>query len=315
MMMDVFQIQGVRVNTHLSRHIVVQLLLGWGLVVAPGCASTSSSDTPDERKPAAQQSSQAAPHDNLNATLWVQTSAEYRSLTRQAYAAARHQLDRALDDESRVAAPEQSSDTAADKPPAVVLDVDETVLDNSAYQASLIDQRESFSVESWNAWCRRAEADPIPGAVEFARYADRQDVTVFYVTNREHEVEAPTRDNLKRHGFPIDDERDVLMTKYERETWEGSKVPRRRSIARDFRITLLIGDSLGDFVSVPEGSSPEARRQIIDNHQKRWGRDWIVLPNPTYGDWESSLYNYDYQLPTGDKRQQKLDTLETPKAR
>jgi acid phosphatase len=285
------------------------------LVVVAGCATTQTAPEAETSQPD-RETEGPAPRDNLNSTLWVQTSAEYRALARQTYATARRQLDQVLETKQTraSAALEQTGDTA-DKPPAVVLDVDETVLDNSAYQAKLVESRESFSIESWNAWCRRAEAEPIPGAVAFARYADRQGATVFYVTNREHEVEGATRENLKRHGFPLDDDRDVLLTKYEREGWEGSKVPRRKLVAEDFHIALLIGDSLGDFVSVPEDSSPEARRRLVDEHRKRWGRSWIVLPNPTYGDWEGALYDYDYGAETPEKRRRKIDALTVPDER
>ena len=60
------------------------------------------------------------------ATLWMQTSAEFRALCYQAFNLARINLDSFLDSHKSA------------KPVAVIVDADETVIDNSAYELSLI---------------------------------------------------------------------------------------------------------------------------------------------------------------------------------
>jgi acid phosphatase len=220
-------------------------------------------------------------------------------------------LDEALSDRSWTAALEQSGDFA-ELPPAVILDVDETVLDNSPHQARLIQKTEVFNSETWHAWCREAKALPIPGALEFTRYAADNGVTVFYVTNRRHVVEEATRDNLKALGFPIDQGgEDTLYTRGERDAWQASdKSPRRTEVASRYRILLLLGDNLGDFVSGVHVSVAE-RDALGESHQAYWGTRWIMLPNPQYGSWEGALIDFDYNLPDEEKLRRKFDALKT----
>src|SRR5690606_15658902 len=136
-------------------------------------------------------------NENLHSTLWTQTSVEYRASTLQAYRLAMLMLDRALADSSWTAALEQeASGSYASLPPAVVLDVDGTVLDNSAYQARLVLEDAAYASDSWNAWVQEARAVPVPGAVAFTRYAHDKGVTVIYLTNRRGDTEEATRRNL-----------------------------------------------------------------------------------------------------------------------
>ncbi|MEM6676072.1 MAG: HAD family acid phosphatase, partial [Planctomycetota bacterium] len=139
-------------------------------------------------------------HPLTMATLYAQTSAESAASCRAIYAAARAQLDAALADRTWTAALEQEGDFAA-KPPAIVLDVDETVLDNSPYEVRLIEDRTSYP-DGWDAWCDQAAAKPVAGALEFTRFAAERGVTVFYVTNRKANLEDGTRRNLVAEGFP-----------------------------------------------------------------------------------------------------------------
>src|SRR5262245_19274028 len=138
---------------------------------APPPAATST--TPSLRKT----------HENLNAVLWMQTAVEYQGGALQAYAAARTALDRALADRQWTAAVEQTGDFSS-LPPAVVLDLDETVLDNSAFQARQVANATSYNDEAWAAWCQERKAGAIPGAVEFLKYARSRGVIPFFVTNR-----------------------------------------------------------------------------------------------------------------------------------
>ena len=78
---------------------------------------------------------------------------------------------------------------ASKLPPAVILDIDETVLDNSYYQARQVRDNSAFAAETWDRWCLEARATAIPGALEFTRDAEKRGVTVFYITNRAAKVE------------------------------------------------------------------------------------------------------------------------------
>ncbi len=263
------------------------------LTVALGCASSAT-----ERRA----------HENLNSVLWVKTSVEYKAIALQSYEIAKEMLDRALEEPDWTAALEQHGDFA-DLPPAIVLDVDETVLDNSPYEAWLIEANEQFNDESWHAWCREVSAQDVPGALAFTRYAADKGVAVFYVTNRKHVVEDPTRSNLERLGFPLDPETDTILTRGEREEWQVSnKSPRRREVASRYRILLLVGDNIGDFVSQVEGSIEE-RAVIAEKYRNYWGRRWIVLPNPQYGSWEGALFGFDYGLAQDEKLALKHEIL------
>ena len=249
--------------------------------------------------------------DLLNSVLWMQTAAERRALTRQTYRQAERMLEAALEDASWTAALEQGEEPSQ-LPPAVILDVDETVLDNSAFQAQLIVEDELFQTEPWNDWCRREEALPIPGAVDFTQYAAERGVVVFYVTNRRHEVEEATRRNLEKHGFPFDEDNDTLFTRGEKEAWDVSdKSSRRAEIASRYRVLLLLGDDFNDFVSGTWASLAE-RDALAEEYESYWGSKWFVLPNPEYGSWEGTLVDFDYQLSPAQRLRRKLAALRLP---
>jgi len=248
-------------------------------------------------------------HDSLDALAWTQTSMEYKANARQTYSAAKAVLDRALEDKTWTAAPEDQGSDFAEKPPAIILDVDETVLDNSPYQARLLRDGGSYDLESWAAWCNERSAQPIPGAVEFTTYAASRGVTVFFVTNRMHDVEPATRDNLAKHGFPLDSSMDTLFTKAEKPEWAPSdKKPRRQFIAQNYRIVMLFGDNLGDFVSKYK-TSPEDRDAVYDKYADYWGERWFMLPNTLYGSWESALFEHDYKKSEKMQRDMKVKSL------
>jgi 5'-nucleotidase (lipoprotein e(P4) family) len=193
---------------------------------------------------------------------------------------------------------------------AVVVDVDETVLDNSHYQAELIVNRQPFTSASWIEWCNRAKASAIPGAVDFLKYAATRGVRVFYVTNRRETEKAGTITNLKQLGFPdVSDETVVVRTDV------SSKEPRRQSIRRRYRIVLLFGDNLSDFSNAFEGKTPEERTAAVEAARQKFGAEFIVLPNPMYGDWESAIYGYESGLTEQQKaarRKAALKTISSP---
>jgi acid phosphatase len=245
---------------------------------------------------------------NLDATLWVQTAAEYEAVARSIYAGALNDLPALLADSSITAALEQESTYSA-LPPAVVLDVDETVLDNSPYQARLLIAGEAYDSKTWADWVEERIARPVPGAVEFTREADRKGITVFYVTNRRDYQEQATRDNLDALGFPLREGLDVILTRGERPEWGSDKGTRRMVVSQTHRVLMLVGDDLNDFVDVA-GLSVGERDEVASLYEEYWGRRWRMLPNPTYGSWERALFDSDFDLSPSKRTDRKATHLE-----
>ena len=248
-----------------------------------------------------------AADDNLNATLWTQRSVEFKGNALTAFSLATLRLDQALADKDWAAATEQTGNYQ-DLPPAVILDVDETLLDNSAYQAWMVKNDESFHPKTWGPFVKTESSTEIPGALAFTRYADAHGVKVFYVSNRDASLEEATRANLKRLGFPMGGNVDTVLLKKEKKEWGSRKGNRRSHVAKDYRILLLVGDNYGDFVDGYKQTQAE-RLALMQKHQDRWGSSWIVVSNPTYGSWESSPYGFNYKLSGAEKRKMKLDSL------
>lgn len=264
------------------------VLLALTLLVSAACASRTAppvaAPAPAPGTPAAATPAKIPLPDSL---VWFRTSVEYRATALQAYRLAALMLDRALADRTWTAALEQTGDFGA-KPPAVILDVDETVLDNSESEERNIREGTVYSEARWAEWCSERKAAPIPGALAFTRAAAAKGVAVFYVTNRDRALEQATRDNLAKHGFPLDSSRDTVFTRAERPEWAASEKSSRRSlVAQDFRILLLIGDDFGDFVAGARVTLAE-RRALVDAHAAMWGLKWIALPNPMYGSWKTA---------------------------
>jgi acid phosphatase len=258
------------------------------LLASASCAARTESTTVAPATPV------TATHENLNAVVWMQAALEYEASALQAFRLAQMQVDAALSNPAWTAAIEQTAD-ASKLPPAVIVDVDETVLDNSYYQARMIRDRTEYSAATWDPWVQEARATAIPGAVEFTKYAASKGVTVFYVTNRTANLEDPTRRNLIALGFPLqtagatDAPIDTVLTRGERPEWQASaKGTRRAHIAGAYRILLLIGDDLGDFVADAGGTVAERKAKTAPQ-EDWWGRRWIMVPNPSYGSWERAV--------------------------
>lgn len=224
-------------------------------------------------------------HSILASTLWVQSSAEYDALTLGTYAAAQRALDRALADPTWIAAIEETSNDSS-QPPAVILDADETVVDNSKFQARVIRAGQTFDEARWTAWVNEAAATAIPGALEFVNYARSRGVTPFFITNRDHPHESEgTLRNLERLGFLKAGEADQLMLRGERAEWKSDKSTRRAAVAANYRVVLLFGDDLNDFANTREATHAQ-REGVVEERADWWGSRWFMLPNPMYGSWE-----------------------------
>jgi 5'-nucleotidase (lipoprotein e(P4) family) len=257
------------------------------------CAEKAETPAASATEPAA-----AAPpvpaDDNLNATLWMQHSVEYAGSAETAFALAKIRLNEALKDKGWTAAPAEQAGNFASLPPAIICDVDETLLDNSAYQAWNVTAGTTFSNETWSKFVAAKISKAVPGAVDFTNYAASKGITVFYVSNRTVDGEPATRDNMAKLAFPMGGGNvDTFLMANEQEGWGSKKGTRRAVIAKSYRILLLLGDNFGDFVDAFKGSEAE-RKRVFDANATHWGHDWIMLPNPSYGSFEAVPYKFDY---------------------
>ena len=221
--------------------------------------------------------------------LFVQTSPEFAANNIQTYKIATSKIDIALNDKNWTAALEQGTNFS-DKPPAIIVDVDETVLDNSAHQARAILGGFSYPI-GWLEWGNEVSAPAVAGVKDFLNYADSKGVTIFYVTNRVSELRKATIENIIKLGLPFDERANPLMMKGEN-GWGSEKTSRRTLIAEKYRIILMAGDQITDFISLEESSvSMDARLQLSSKYEEMWGEKWFMITNPMYGKWEGAIYN------------------------
>lgn len=243
-----------------DRFITILLTL---MVLSFGCTS----DRADRSKP-----------DNndhlINAVLYHQTAAEYRALCYQAFNLGRMMLN------------EEFKDTAIVKPRAVVVDIDETLLANTPYEAKCIKENINYP-EGWKEWMESSRCKALPGAVEFLNYADSLGFTIMYVTNRKQEFLAASIRNLKNEGFPAVDENHLFM----RAGDSSSKEERRQKIIKKYHVSLFVGDDIQDFSAVFENKSVAERFALTDSLRAEFGRKFLVLPNPIYGSWDKTLFH------------------------
>lgn len=219
----------------------------------------------------------------LMATLFQQKAAERRALSYQAFNIAKLRLDNEL----RI--------MRLTKTLAIVVDIDETVLDNSPFEAKSILENSDYP-KYWDEWCKLAEAEPLAGSVEFLNYTKSKGVVVFYITNRKIKLLDATLKNLNEKGFPYADKEHILMR-----TDDSNKESRRDIIAANHHIVLLIGDNLGDFMHVFDNKKIDERFLLIDKYKDDFGRRFIVLPNSMYGSWVDELFNNNYDLSKEEK--------------
>ncbi|TKK70984.1 5'-nucleotidase, lipoprotein e(P4) family [Ilyomonas limi] len=254
---------------------VVQLLAG----CAANKVQTAKMNVPDNRL--------LLTYGPLWGTLYQQKAAEYKALTIQAYNIAREKLDAYLQQQSN-------------KPIAVITDIDETILDNSpnAVHDALLGK--TYSDSSWIAWSKRVEADTVPGAPAFFKYAASKNVAVFYISNRLTQELTQTIANLQKYNMPYADAAHVLL-----KTTTSNKDERRASVTANYNVVLYFGDNLGDFTGVFDKQSTEIRDSLVHQHAAGFGNRFIVLPNPVYGEWVSALYHYRY----ADSMNVKADTM------
>jgi 5'-nucleotidase (lipoprotein e(P4) family) len=233
--------------------------------------------------------------------LYMQKAAEYRALCYQAFNLAQMNLTADFDKKTL----KNLAKAERKKPRAIVVDVDETVLDNSPQQARLVKNRLPFNLPDWYAWGERRSAKAIPGAVDFLQNANKKNVKVFYVSNRDEVQKQATIDNLKTAGFP-----DATAETVQLRQKDSTKEPRRLAISEKYRIVLLIGDNLDDLSNVFERKSVDERFSEVDKAREMFGKKFIVLPNAMYGTWENAIYEYG-RLNEAEKARKRLDALQS----
>ncbi|CAG9295567.1 5'-nucleotidase, lipoprotein e(P4) family [Celerinatantimonas diazotrophica] len=269
-------------------------IIAFSSLILSGCAQLSPTDSQTQSAhPGASQtySTKDLNEQQMQALVWMQRSAEYRALCYQAFNVATNQLKKEL-----------SSDH--DKPLAVVVDIDETILNNSPYQAWLIGKNQGYSSKTWQQWVKQSKAKAIPGALSFLNFASENGVQVFYVTNRAEKVRQATLTNLKQLGFP-----DVVNSHLLMKTTSSNKGPRRDQIRAHYDVALYMGDNLGDFSHKFDGKSMQQRQQLADQYRPQWGTKYIVLPNPVYGTWDGAAIDYKWGASAATKNKLRKEAL------
>ncbi len=259
---------GVEVNrSHwrdLVRHAAVLLVLG---TLTAGCATASppAPSAPGPMAGAQPPSAENAVQRHLEVH-WVRSSAEYRALTFQIYRDAGARI--------QALAPTLGKDWA------VVMDGDDTVLDNSDFERRLAESGETFEESMWDRWVFEEAAGAVPGAVEFIHLVQSLGGRLAIVTNRDERLCPATKRNLEAIGVNA----AVVLC----ETDTGEKEPRFRMVEQGtaapglppLHIALWVGDNIRDFPGLDQ-SLREAPASALD----AFGRRFFLVPNPMYGSW------------------------------
>ena len=233
----------------------------------------------------------------VGAVIFHQKAAEYRALAYQAFNLARMRFD--MDKKLRKKLPKSERK----KPRAIIVDADETVLDNSPYFAKLIKEQKPFNIREFFDWKKSGKSRAVPGSVAFLNYAKRKGVDIFYVSNVPNSFKEATIASLKQNGFPDAKEENVMLI-----TDSGSKEPRRQKVAETHRVMMFIGDSLNDLSVAFEGKSVADRFAEVEKAKVMWGTKFIVIPNIIYGAWENAVYGG--RLTDAQKKEKRIEVLE-----
>lgn len=210
-----------------------------------------------------------------DAVLWQNTSAEAYRLFQQGYELARLRLD------ANLAKHNQQKEA---EPCAVVVDVDETVLDNSPYQVELVKQHTTYDQDTWKQWTDKANATACPGALEFLKYANTKGCDVFYITNRDKREQASTMKNLSDLGFPNSDREHLLLM-----AGSSNKDDRRAKVDSTHSILLYVGDQLRDFDESFKDRKVNYGKELVDSKRDSLMQYFILLPNPMYGTFKDAV--------------------------
>jgi 5'-nucleotidase (lipoprotein e(P4) family) len=283
------------------------------LALLAGCATQPTSpplspvaqvSTPLPARPAA--------NDNLNAVAWTQAAVEHDLIYLQTFRDAESRLLPALKDRQWDALAKDDRVVPINGlQPAVILDIDETVLDNSPYQARVVRSGGEFNEADWAAWCKEEAARAMPGAVAFTQFAAKHGIAVIYISNRAKDLDTVTLANLRKAGLPVSGPEAFLglgTFVQDCEQIGTEKGCRRQLVGRKYRVLMQIGDQIGDLVTVV-ANNHAGRQQAMAPYMNWIGTRWFVLPNPTYGSWEPAMFNNDWSAPIEQRREQKINAL------
>lgn len=223
--------------------------------------------------------------------LWMQTAAEYRALVLQTFRSA----------EQAIIAANKANNTPTN---AIIMDIDETVLDNTAFNAYLTGQNIPFSEELWDWWIasNSHQVLAVPGAVNFVSSIMSNQIRVIFITNRSKRLQSVTIERMVQLGFGTE---TYLLENIKFKERSSGKEERREAAFAQFNILASIGDNLADFSDIYEaGRSGLAQRWKLvqaGTNAANWGEKWFVLPNPAYGDWTrtitaTNLLMYSFEL-------------------
>lgn len=226
------------------------------------------------------------------ATLWYQSSAEKTAIYLQSF----HWAKKMIDDSLRKNYPKRR---------AVVLDIDETVLDNSPFFSKQILTGKNYSREFWGDWVRQEKAEALPGAIDFINYSLKKGIDVFFISNRLKDNLDYTFRNLQKVGIKNIPKSHILL----KET-SSDKTSRRALVEKDHSIVLLLGDNLGDFSEIFQNRGKDLGTKVTLEHQKDFGIKFIVLPNPAYGEWEKAIYKNNFKRSNEEKDRLRKEALE-----
>lgn len=189
---------------------------------------------------------------------------------------------------------------------AVVLDLDETVLNNYGSEIGDYIEGKPYAQDRWTAWVLKEKGTIIPGADTFLNTVKSLGIQIYYISNRSAAEQDATIDNLIKLGLPNADKEHVLV-----KTDSSSKQARVDAVAKTNNIIMYVGDNLGDFPSDFYKKLNDERKEIVEKNKDKFGTQYIILPNAVYGDWDNATFSYDYTKTDAQKIQDRIDALKT----
>jgi 5'-nucleotidase (lipoprotein e(P4) family) len=186
------------------------------------------------------------------------------------------------------------------------MDIDETILDNSPFEANLIATGQLYSKQNWKEWSDQARAEALPGAVEFIKYVRSKNVPVILISNRKETEKANTLKNLAQVGIPFD---DTTLVYFRGTDVPACKQSRRDLVNQKYEVVLYIGDNLADYSAVYDERGNDLAIPAVDSMREELKQKFVILPNPMYGDWEGAIYKNDYTIPLSTKKQMMIEVL------
>ncbi len=240
------------------------------------CANLNNSATTNQKS----NRSTGSCREDLNAVVWQQTAGEYKALCYQAFNSGKYHLEILKDNKEFTGIP------------TIVMDLDETVLDNSPYNAQLIIKDKNYTTGSWNAWVEKKEAKAVPGAIEFIKHATDLDFSIIFISNRDQETLDWTMENLNRFGFDFNEKNFYLKQ------GDSEKSERRKAVNKSYEVIMYVGDNLADFNNELDSRdlSINDRNEIVSNISNKFGSRFVILPNAMYGNWQKAI---DSDFPKG----------------